>query len=163
YEARSDRLAGMTGSNPARTATSSWMARFIQRCERNDTAIKIQPDSCPEGLRGGGFVSQRAHLADCERVIPRTQRVRERRAELSELDLEHIARLHAHAIGKAQSSGPEEMQVNIERSTMLRILEVVVLEIGKRVTHVRLAGEERLFPDHLRSSSDPTAPFQVGR
>jgi hypothetical protein len=45
---------------------------------------------------------------------------------------------------------------------VLRVLEVVVFEVRERVAHVRLAGEERLLPDHRIVPADAACAFEVG-
>src|SRR5687768_10996385 len=55
------------------------------------------------------------------------------------------------------------MQVNVARTPMRRVFEVVVLEIGDRMAHVVLARHERLFPDHPGSATDAARAFHVRR
>ena len=44
---------------------------------------------------------------------------------------------------------------------MLLVLEVVVLEVGEGVAHVRLAGEEGFLPQHGAVTPDAADAFEV--
>ena len=55
------------------------------------------------------------------------------------------------------------MNVNIAGSPEEVIFEVMELEIGDRVRHVRLAGDERLLPDDPAVAEDAAFARQVAR
>lgn len=112
---------------------------------------------------GGGAGSQRTYAAERESGRARAQRIAQRRAECRQLDLEHVARLHLHVVGKAQRGGAEEVQVHIARATVRGVLEVVVFQVGQRVAHIVLASDERFFPQHLLATDDAAAAAQVAR
>ena len=53
------------------------------------------------------------------------------------------------------------MQMHVARHAMLFVLEVVVLEIGEGVAHVRLAGEKWLLPQHGAVTADAAHAFEM--
>ena len=55
------------------------------------------------------------------------------------------------------------MDVEIARTAEAVILEMMIFEIGQRVAHVGLAGEERLLPDHLAFAANAAHAFDAGR
>ena len=55
------------------------------------------------------------------------------------------------------------MDMDVARTPKLRIFEVMMLEIGNRVRHIRLARKERLFPDRLTVANDAAGPADVIR
>ena len=57
--------------------------------------------------------------------------------------------------------GAEEMDVNVARAAELRIFELVPFEVGEAVAHVRLAREERLFPDDGAVAPDAAHAFDM--
>ena len=78
------------------------------------------------------------------------QRQRERRGR----DLEDVAFLGLDAVGEGQGRGAEEVDVDVAGAAEQGIFEMVVLEVGEAVRHVRLAGEERLLPQDLAVAQD---------
>ena len=90
------------------------------------------------------------------------QRIHECRAERRQIHLEDVAGLRLDAVDEAHRRGAEEMQVHVAGHAVLRILEVVILEIRERVAHVRLAREERLLPDHRAIAADAARAFEMG-
>jgi hypothetical protein len=55
------------------------------------------------------------------------------------------------------------VDVHVARPAEDGVFEVVVLQIGDRMRHVRLAREERLLEDDLAASPDAADPLHAGR
>ena len=78
-------------------------------------------------------------------------------------DLEYVALLGLHPVAEGKRSGAEEMDVNVARAAEQAVLEMMRLEIGDRMGHVLLAGQERLLPDHFLRAPDARHAVDVGR
>src|SRR5262245_39271446 len=74
--------------------------------------------------------------------------------EALEGDGHEVAVLEAHAIAEAQGAGAEIMDVDVARPPVRRVLEVVVLDITQAVTHLALAGRNRLRPQGAAAALD---------
>ncbi len=73
-----------------------------------------------------------------------------------EANMSHsIANLEHHHFKYPQHRRPEVVDVEIARPAVLRILEVVVFQVGDAVAHIGLAGAEGLFPDHVIAPPQP--------
>ena len=90
-------------------------------------------------------------------------RLRSGKPNGSDFDLEHVTFLRLHAAAEGERRGPEEMNVDIARPPKQCIFEMMRLEIGDRMSHVLLAGQERLFPDHFLPPPDARYALDVGR
>src|SRR5580700_7342356 len=77
----------------------------------------------------------------------RCEPIAKREAEGLRLDFEHVALLRSHAVAERQRRGPEEMHMDVARSSKQRVLEMMRLEIGDRVRHVLFARQKHLLPD----------------
>jgi len=91
-------------------------------------------------------------------VVPQSRAVFERiaqgRAEGGSADLKDVAILGLDAVGDRQRRGAEIVDVEITRTAEAIVLEVMIFEVGQRVAHVGLAGQEGLLPDRLTLSHD---------
>src|SRR5206468_12912183 len=87
--------------------------------------------------------------------------VAQRQRERTRLDFELVPRLRRKPVAEGQGGGPEEMDVNVARAAELRIFELVPLEIGKAVAHVRLSREEGLLPDDRPIAPDSAHAFDM--
>ena len=67
-----------------------------------------------------------------------------------------------YAIGERERRCPEEMDMHIARPAKQAVLEMVMLEIGDRVRHVRFARKKRFLPEHLVSPTDAAGAPNVG-
>jgi hypothetical protein len=70
------------------------------------------------------------------------QRVAKWPAKRLSADLEDVARLRLNARGEAQGGRAEKVTVHVARAAEARVFEVVVFQVGERVGHVGLAGQE---------------------
>src|SRR5262249_10012379 len=80
---------------------------------------------------------QRSHLERCR--FRQLERVAQRQAEGRRLDLEYVAAFHLDAIGKGQRRRAEHVDVHVARLPEEPILEVMMLQVGDPVRHVRFA------------------------
>src|SRR5437868_4247610 len=71
------------------------------------------------------------------RVLPDLEGIAQRQAEIGAVDLEHIALFGPDAVGEGQGRGAEHMDMDIARLAEELIFEVMMLEIGEAVRHVR--------------------------
>jgi hypothetical protein len=85
------------------------------------------------------------------------------RPELRRGDFEHVARLGLDAAGEGQGRRAEGVDVDIARPAEPVVLEMMRLEVGDGVRHVRLACEERLVEDDCLAAADAGCPADVLR
>src|SRR3546814_7904933 len=81
-------------------------------------------------------------------------RQRERRG----LDLEHIALARLDPLAERQGRGAEEMDMHVAGAAEQAIFEMMVLEVGDAVRHIRFARQKGLFPQ--RRSEEHTSELQ---
>src|SRR5690606_19312947 len=95
----------------------------------------------------------------------RRQGVAQRPAEEGRRDFEHVAHGRLDAIRTAQRAGPVEIDMHVSRPAKSDIFEMMMLQIGDGVAHIRLAREEFLppyrlpVPQDLRSARDMRRKF----
>ena len=79
-------------------------------------------------------------------------------------DLELIAVAGLEASAEADAIGPEEVNVDIAGAAEEVILEMVLLQVGDRVTHMRLAGLKRAAPnDRAGAPNSNLAAHRIGQ
>src|SRR3546814_3038305 len=81
-------------------------------------------------------------------------RQRERRG----LDLEHIALARLDPLAERQGRGAEEMDMHVAGAAEQAIFEMMVLEVGDAVRHIRFARQKGLFPQRPALAYD-----EIGR
>src|ERR1700722_8306324 len=88
------------------------------------------------------------------------QRIEQRPSKRRRRNFEFVVFHRLDTIGKTQCRGTEKVNMQIPGTTKLRVLKVVMLEIGNRVTHILFSGEKRLFPDRFPSTAYPADSLQ---
>ena len=91
-------------------------------------------------------------------VFDKVQRIEQWPSKRRRRNFELVVFHRFEAIGKTQRRSTKKMNMQIPSTTKLRVLEVVMLEIGNGVAHIFLPGQKRLFPDRLPSRSTLLTP-----
>src|SRR5690242_3642828 len=89
--------------------------------------------------------------------------VAEGRAELRGGDFEDIPGLGLDAGNEAQRGGAKVVDVEVAGTPEVGVFEMVMLDIGDGVAHVRLAGQERRGPELLAVADDARRALDVLR
>ena len=89
--------------------------------------------------------------------------VAQRQREGRRRNLEDVALPRLDAVGEGQGRGAEEVDVDVAGAPEQGIFEMVVLEVGEAVRHVRLAAQEGLLPQDLPVAQDPAGAAQILR
>ena len=76
-----------------------------------------------------------------------TNRVPERLSDGGEIDLRNIAILQAHTLAKTEDVSTKKVDMYISGPAVRLIFEMVMFQVGQRVTHVRLSGMNLCLPD----------------
>jgi len=68
-------------------------------------------------------------------------------------DGHHVAFLEPHAITEAEVIGAEEVNVHVARPAMRLVFEVMMFQVGQRMTHCVFAAADFRLPDDLATGS----------
>src|SRR3546814_16420633 len=92
---------------------------------------------------------------------PPRDRVADRQRERRGLDLEHIALARLDPLAERQGRGAEEMDMHVAGAAEQAIFEMMVLEVGDAVRHIRFARQKGLFPQRPAIAYDAADPHDM--
>ena len=157
-----DKRAGTAAQTGPRLQHGHADAPLGQRHGGSQTS-QSPADNHRAGGAGASSSSRDYHDWFGDRRPDQSDAIDERRRKSGRLDPDFVVRLEFPvARAEAEPARAEEMQMDVTRSAMLRILEVMVLEIPQRVTHRALAASQlAAVVDRASAAKDRAAQRDV--